>query len=156
LTNAERLGIYVQEEKMSDKYTPDVPSHAPTPPEVFFSRRKFMATMAKGILLSPAIYFAVGANDRHAGLLDEPIKRPDVFPAKRNETINLPRGLKTDLTSREVAASHNNFYEFLPGQGGPVWQYTDKFEVDPWKIETDTINMSGSCIPTNRELLKPL
>ena len=57
---------------MSEKYTPDVPSHAPAPPEVFFSRRKFMATVAKGILLSPALYFAAGAKDSYAGLLDEP------------------------------------------------------------------------------------
>jgi sulfoxide reductase catalytic subunit YedY len=120
---------------MSEKFKPDIPSHAPTPPEIFFSRRKFVTTVARGILLSPAVFLAAGAKDSHAGLLDEPFKRPDVFPAKRNETITLPQGQKTDLTPRAVAASHNNFYEFLPGQGGPVWQYTDKFEVDPWKIE---------------------
>ncbi|MCA9294937.1 MAG: protein-methionine-sulfoxide reductase catalytic subunit MsrP, partial [Phycisphaerales bacterium] len=35
---------------------------------------------------------------------------------------------------------HNNFYEFLPGRGGPVWEYTDKFEVSPW-----TITIDGEC-----------
>lgn len=120
---------------MSQKFKADIPSHAPTPPEIFFSRRKFMTTVARGILLSPAVFLAAGAKDSRAGLLDEPFKRPDVFPAKRNEAITLPQGQRTALTPREVAASHNNFYEFLPGQGGPVWQFTDKFEVDPWKLE---------------------
>ncbi len=125
---------------MSEKFKADIPSHAPTPPEVFFSRRKFMTTAAKGILMSPAVFLASGAKDSQAGLLDEPIKRPDVFPAKRNEKIKLLQDHRTDLTPREVAASHNNFYEFLPGRGGPVWKFTDKFEVDPWKIE-----ISGLC-----------
>jgi len=120
---------------MSGKFKADIPSHATTAPEVFFSRRKFMTTVAQGILLSPAVFLAAGVKDSHAGLLDEPLKRPDVFPTKRNETITLPQGQRTDLSPREVAASHNNFYEFLPGQGGPVWKFTDKFEVDPWKIE---------------------
>ena len=125
---------------MAHKFKADIPNHAATAPEVFFSRRKFMTTAAKGILLSPAVFLAAGAKDSQAGLLDEPIKRPDVFPAKRNEKIKLPQGHKTDLTPREVAASHNNFYEFLPGRGGPVWKFTDKFKVDPWKIE-----ISGLC-----------
>ena len=120
---------------MSEKFKADIPSHATTAPEVFFSRRKFMTAVAQGILLSPAVFLAAGAKDSHAGLLDEPLKRPDVFPTKRNEAITLPQGQRTDLSPREVAAGHNNFYEFLPGQGGPVWKFTDKFEVDPWKIE---------------------
>jgi hypothetical protein len=124
---------------MSERFKADIPSHAPTPPEIFFSRRKFMTTVARGILLSPAVFLAAGAKKSHAGLLDEPFKRPDVFPAKRNEAITLPQGQKTALTPREVAASRNNFYEFLPGQGGPVWQFTDKFEVDPWKLEITRI-----------------
>jgi sulfoxide reductase catalytic subunit YedY len=125
---------------MPEKFKADIPTHAPTPPEVFFSRRKFMTAVAKGILLSPAVFLASADRDSQAGLLDEPIKKPDVFPAKRNETIKLPQLQKTDLTPRKVAASHNNFYEFLPGRGGPVWKFTDKFEVDPWKIE-----ISGLC-----------
>ena len=120
---------------MSENFMADIPSHDPTPPEVFFSRRKFMTTVAKGILLSPAVLLAAGAKDSQAGLLDAPLNRPEIFPAKRNATIKLPQGQRADLTPREVAASHNNFYEFLPGQGGPVWKFTDKFEVDPWKVE---------------------
>jgi len=120
---------------MSEKFKADIPAHTPTAPEVFFSRRKFITTAAKGILLSPAVFLAAGAIDSQAGLMDEPIKRPEVFPARRNDEIKLPQGHKTDLTPRDVAASHNNFYEFLPGRGGPVWKFMDDFEVDPWKFE---------------------
>ena len=120
---------------MSEKFKADIPSHDPTPPDLFFSRRKFMKIAAKGILLSPAVYIASGAKSSQAELLDPPLNRPDVFPAERNQKIELPQDQKADLTPREVAASHNNFYEFLPGRGGPVWKFTDKFEVDPWKIE---------------------
>jgi sulfoxide reductase catalytic subunit YedY len=39
------------------------------------------------------------------------------------------------MTPREVAASHNNFYEFLPGRGGPAWRHAEAFQVKPWKVE---------------------
>jgi sulfoxide reductase catalytic subunit YedY len=47
---------------------------------------------------------------------------------------------KTSLTPREVAGSHNNFYEFLAGQGGQVGRFVDEFEVEPWKVE-----ITGEC-----------
>lgn len=120
---------------MSNKYKADIPTDKPTPPEVFFERRRFMKTMAKGILLSPAVFWAAGGKGSAAELLQEPFSRPAVFPPKRNPKYKLPHNQKTELTSREMAASYNNFYEFLPGQGGPVWRYTDKFRVDPWEVE---------------------
>ncbi len=54
------------------------------------------------------------------------------FPAKTNKLFQ-GKGLK--LTKQITAASYNNFYEFLPGQGGPVWRHVDKFVVEPWKIK---------------------
>ena len=42
--------------------------------------------------------------------------------------------------AREAAAQHNNFYEFLSGRGGPVWQFCGDFEVEPWQVE-----ISGEC-----------
>ncbi len=64
-----------------------------------------------------------------------------MFPAEANRSIKLPPSLRrTELTPREVAASFNNFYEFLPGGGGPVWEFVEKFEVDPWKVE-----VGGEC-----------
>ena len=29
----------------------------------------------------------------------------------------------------------NNFYEFLPGQGGDVWPRTKDFAIEPWTVE---------------------
>ncbi len=120
---------------MTGKYSPDIPSYKPTAPEVFFDRRKFIAALAKGLMLAPAIYWIGGPQKSRAAMLDVPLKRSEVFPAKRNTAYSLPKGQRSDLTPRDVAGSHNNFYEFLPGQGGPVWRYTDKFTVDPWKVE---------------------
>ena len=125
---------------MSSKFKADIPSLEPTPPEVFFGRRKFLATMATGILAAPAFLRSAYANESKGGLMSETLSRRDVFPAKRNTKYLLPAGLKADLTPREVAARYNNFYEFFPGHGGPVWKYVDDFEVDPWRIE-----ITGEC-----------
>ena len=51
-------------------------------------------------------------------------------------------------TDRLEAASHNNFYEFLPGRGGDVWPHTADFTVEPWTIE-----ITGACAkPTTLDL----
>jgi sulfoxide reductase catalytic subunit YedY len=125
---------------MSKKFKPDIPSLESTSPEVFFDRRKFLAVMALGIIAAPAAIRSAHGNKSKSGLLFEPLSRPDVFPTKRNPIYQLPDGLKKELTPRKAAASHNNFYEFLPGRGGPVWKYVDAFEVEPWKIE-----IAGEC-----------
>ncbi len=125
---------------MAKKFKADIPSHEPTPPEVFFGRRKLLTVMAVGILGTPAVFCGAYANENEASPLSEPLRRPDVFPAKRNTKYQLPTNLKVDLTPREVAARYNNFYEFLPGRAGPVWKHAAKFEVQPWKIE-----ITGEC-----------
>jgi sulfoxide reductase catalytic subunit YedY len=72
------------------------------------------------------------AGDDEEGALAVPFTREDVFPAKRSADY---AGKGVELTPRLAAATHNNFYEFLPGRGGPVWKYTDDFKVKPWKVE---------------------
>ena len=69
------------------------------------------------------------------GKLVPALQRPDVYPTTRNPGYVLPESFRQELTPRETAASHNNFYEFLPGRGGPVWEHVDAFEAEPWKIE---------------------
>lgn len=107
-----------------------------TPPEVFFKRRDFMKLGIGGALIGgmSAMCAPKPALDE-ASVLKIPFKRPDVFPTKRNETYHVPSMIPKELTPRMEAASHNNFYEFLSGQGGPVYRYVDKFKVDPWKVE---------------------
>ena len=62
------------------------------------------------------------------------------FSVARNENYALPDGIRPSLTPRLVAASHNNYYEFLPGRGGDAWPFTKDFEIDPWKVE-----VGGEC-----------
>ena len=116
------------------KFRNTIASRDLTPPEVFFNRREFLATAGLGLaaIALPSAACAAAQDDR---ILEVPLSRPDVFPAKRNEKYAIPSGYDTVETPRRTAGSHNNFYEFLPGRGGPVWQFTEKFEVEPWKIE---------------------
>jgi hypothetical protein len=81
---------------MSEKYKADIPSQKPTPREVFFSRRKFMTTMTKGILLSPAALWAMDSGKSDAEMLDVPFNRPEVFPARQSQKHKLPEGINSD------------------------------------------------------------
>ena len=127
---------------MGQRYTANVPSQRITPPEIFFNRRKFMSAFGMGILATPMAVCAAGATQRpQSSILDLPFQRPDVFPAERNAAFDVPAAVeRKDLTPREVAGQHNNFYEFLSGRGGPVWQFCGDFEVEPWQVE-----VTGEC-----------
>jgi len=128
---------------MSQRYTAKVPSQRITSPEFFFNRRKFLSAFGTGILATPlAMCSSIGAVQRpQAEILDVPFQRPDVFPTQRNASYQIPDQIdRKELVPREVAASHNNFYEFLSGRGGPVWQFCGDFEVEPWKVE-----VTGEC-----------
>lgn len=124
---------------MVKRYRADIPSLEPTPAEVYFNRRKFVAAMALGAV-GASSQFCRGEGFFSAGPPEEaklmpPLERPDVFPAARNNDYKLPEGIADRMTPRETAGSHNNFYEFLPGRGGPAWKYAEDFEVEPWKVE---------------------
>ena len=110
-----------------------LPSLEPSPPEVFFDRRRFLAAAGAG-MAGLAVGAPVAAQEDER-ILRPPIQRPAVFPAKRNDSYALPAGIRGDLTPRLAAATHNNFYELLPGRGGPAWEHGDKFVVEPWKVE---------------------
>lgn len=139
---------------MARKYAAKVPSQRITPPDIFFNRRTFLSGFGMGLLAAPLAVGRARAQRPQESLLDVPLEQPDVFPAARNESYPLPsaitgeggvlgfrrRGERSDLTPREVAASHNNFYEFLSGRGGPVWQFCGDFEVEPWQVE-----ITGAC-----------
>jgi sulfoxide reductase catalytic subunit YedY len=109
----------------------------PTPPEVFFDRRRFIAALGLGAVAA-GTGVAQTVSERQP--IEVPLERPDVFPPKRNDAYALPAGIATALTPRIKAATHNNYYEFLPGRGGPAWQFTGNFEVEPWKVE-----VTGAC-----------
>ena len=118
---------------MARSFESTIGDHDITPREIFFNRRQFLAGLGAAAALPGA---ALGQSDE-AAKLAPPLSRPDVFPTQRNQEYRLPKGIAPRMTPRDVAASHNNFYEFLPGRGGPAWQYVGDFEVEPWKIEID-------------------
>ncbi|SVE22483.1 uncharacterized protein METZ01_LOCUS475337, partial [marine metagenome] len=136
----------VWEVNVGQGFRAKIPSHQITSPEVFFNRRKFLSAFGVGILATPfaGCTSAIGASQARAqsSLLDVPLQRPSVFPTQRNAAFDTPPGAinRPELTPRDVAASHNNFYEFLSGRGGPVWQFCGDFEVEPWKVE-----ITGEC-----------
>jgi sulfoxide reductase catalytic subunit YedY len=117
---------------MSDRFRADVPSHDVTPERVFLERRRFLSAIGMGVVAGPNVLRAASQSD----LLRPPYERSEVFPATRNTSLALPEAIpRKDLTDRKIAAAHNNFYEFLPGRGGPVWKHTDAYEPVPWKLE---------------------
>ena len=123
---------------MSRRFEPNLRSGDVTPESVFFDRRRFLATLGLTIAAGPS---AFAASRDEPELLGVPYENDDVFPAKRNESFAIPGGIeRKDLMARETAASHNNFYEFLPGRGGAVWEHVGEYEVEPWKVE-----VTGEC-----------
>jgi sulfoxide reductase catalytic subunit YedY len=134
--------------KIGTRYLhPDLARLGVTPSEVFLNRRELIATLGLSSLALGGGALGGGALSAQAPStaartpLDVPLSRPNVFPAKRNGVIGLPKEIpRKSLTEREVAATHNNFYEFLPGRGGEVWQHTADFVVEPWKVE-----VTGAC-----------
>ncbi len=108
---------------------------AVTDPRIFFDRRAILRALGGAAVVSPVVA-ACGARAEGANLLDVPYSRPDVFPAPRNEDYRVPGMIeRRELTDREVAGSHNNFYEFLAGQGGAVWKLAGDYQPLPWAVE---------------------
>ena len=111
-----------------------------TDPKVFFNRRSILKALGSAALVGPYAA-ACGTNAEGAEMLDIPYSRPDVFPATRNEAYQVPESIeRKELTAREIAGSHNNFYEFLAGRGGAVWKLAGDYQPLPWAVE-----VTGEC-----------
>ncbi len=115
-----------------------IPERDVTPEAVYWNRRAFVRTLGAGI----AAVGLSGCGSRGAGAqvpgpepdgpLDTIPDTPtaDLYPARRNPGFRPDR----PMTEREVAATHNNFYEFLTNKG-TVWTHTGPFEARPWTVE---------------------
>ncbi|MBL1217249.1 MAG: protein-methionine-sulfoxide reductase catalytic subunit MsrP [Planctomycetes bacterium] len=127
-----------------------LPKLQATDESIFVNRREFLSRAGFGVAgmaclgSTAAVFGCEPAQDSEQGqqqgkppaskgsdAFTPPFERPEVFPAKRN--VGLSK--KLPLTPQYKGSTHNNFYEFLPGKGGPVHKYTDAFEVTPWEIE---------------------
>ena len=112
-----------------------------TSPEVFNKRRAILKTLAVSMVPGvPGLCCGeISGNGQEGGQSFSPLESPLSWPEGMKRTVNqaftIPEGLRSDLTPRLAAATHNNYYEFLFGGGGPVWKHTGKFVVDPWTVE---------------------
>jgi hypothetical protein len=69
-----------------------IPRLEPTPREVFFDRRRFLAAAGAGIAGAALAAPSFAAEPDQEQILKPPLLRPGVFPAKRNDAYKLPRG----------------------------------------------------------------
>jgi len=123
-------------------FVPEDLSQHVTPATFFFNRRQFMQSAVAGMLATGPVACMAGDLDEDAGVSNEgpiviPVAYPEGFSFDRNEKIAIPASVKKDLTPRTTAGTHNNFYEFLPGRGGPVWKHVGEFKVEPWLLTVD-------------------
>lgn len=119
-------------------FRPDVPGapDAITPRELFFGRRAFLrAGAAVAIVPAACAQEPKSVGGLPAGDLEPPYAWPEGFSAAAPAAPRRAAGVAEALTPREVAASHNNFYEFLYGGGGRVAPFTKDFVVTPWQVE---------------------
>ena len=119
-----------------------VPSRETTPEEVFLSRRSFIqkagvAALTIGGGLTACSHSGEEASAQESSAAPPPEPAPGLYPATRNDQFKLDR----PLTGEEIAATHNNFYEFANSQShGPSFQQMVKQESEgyafrPWEIE---------------------
>lgn len=108
-----------------------------TPADVLWNRRQLIGSLGLaglGLAISGCRASEPLATPSHA-VGGAPF--PTDLPVASHLPTGLPRKLATD---RKLAARHNNFYEFLPGQGGDVAPYTGSFATSPWSLD-----VKGAC-----------
>lgn len=117
------------------------PGREVTPESVYWHRRQFIK--GAGAVLAAVTLGACGARDGSnsegeggSGRPSDPLDTiPDtptrhLYPAEVNARYPVDRR----LTDRRVAATHNNFYEFLTDTDR-VWERVGAFEARPWTVE---------------------
>ncbi len=104
----------------------DIPERLLTPEHFFFNRRAFLAGAG-------ALAFSSGAAkaQRISDLVNLPDPTSDLYPAKRNEKYVLDRA----ITSEQLNAHYNNFYEFNSSK--EVAEQAQKLSIRPWTVKID-------------------
>jgi methionine sulfoxide reductase catalytic subunit len=120
-----------------------IPLSKATPPAVYWDRRRFLKAAAGAALALAG--GACGGNHRSGAEVRDPVRlRPagpletipeapsaHLYPAAANLSWRVP---ERPLTDRLVAATHNNFYEFLLDKAR-VWENVGPFQARPWDVE---------------------
>lgn len=99
-----------------------LPDSTATPEHVFLNRRAVLAGMGFGIA---AAALPLGA------AAQEPDPTADLYPAKRNESFTVDRG----ITPEEINGNYNNFYEF--GTSKNIAEAAQALKTRPWEITVD-------------------
>jgi sulfoxide reductase catalytic subunit YedY len=120
-------------------FSPEGLSREITPEATFLGRRDVLRAAAALPLLGLTARVA-GAAATKPDFLTPPFAYPEGTKIEKSSSYPLPADQPRKTTEERVAASHNNFYEFLPGQGGFVWPLTKDFVVEPWAVE-----IGGEC-----------
>lgn len=134
-----------------------IPEREATPESVYWNRRVFLRALGVGAAAmglgacgtglgnsgegavrgaggEPAAAGGAGGSPQAVpmGPLDtiSPTPTADLYPARRDERFQLDR----PITDRLVAATHNNFYEFLTDKGA-AWRHVGPFRARPWTVE---------------------
>ena len=110
-----------------------------TPESVYVNRREFVKRVGGGVILTAASS-ACGIDGRAEAQQQGPLDNiPDTPTASLYpEAVRDPRFTVGDrhpgVSTEEVVATYNNFYEFGTDKGG-VWRNVAPFEARPWEIE---------------------
>ena len=100
----------------------EIPESETTPESVFLNRRQIiaagLAASGAGLIGGPA---AAATADPTA----------DLYPAKRNETYALDRG----VTPEKYSGDYNNYYEF--GTSKSIADGAEKLKTRPWSVKID-------------------
>ncbi len=103
-----------------------IPERLLTPEHFFFNRRAFLAGAGALALSSGA-----AKAQRISDLVNLPDPTSDLYPAKRNEKYVLDRA----ITSEQLNAHYNNFYEFNSSK--EVAEQAQKLSIRPWTVKID-------------------
>lgn len=109
-----------------------------TPLETFVNRRQVLRAAAA--LPLAGLGARVARAETNPDFLQPPYAYPSGTKIVKTGAFPLPKDQPQKTIDEKEAGSHNNFYEFLPGEGGFVFPLTKDFEVEPWKVE-----IGGEC-----------
>ncbi len=104
----------------------DIPESLATPEHVFLNRRKFLAAAGAATAIG-----AIGLSGLRPAFAETADPTADLYPAKRNEAYKLSR----DITSEEINAAYNNFYEFGSHKG--IADAAQALQTRPWEVRID-------------------
>ncbi len=115
----------------------EIPERQVTSKDVYINRREFIQKLgftgmgAMGLMMGCFDSSSEAGPQTFNADVRRSIPKPiDPYPASRNPKYTVDR----PITTEEIAAAYNNFYEFTTTKE-KVWQLAEKFETRPWEIE---------------------